>query len=214
MPPNRRTTDQATCDDAAVPRTTTPSIPAGTLGSTPQPTITVDDELLLRPWQPTDVEAVLEAFQTPDIVRWHARHITDRNEAIEWIDRTHERWRAETKADWAITEAATDTVLGRSGLRLEPTDGIAEVAYWMLPIGRGRRAAVRATITITQWAHDTGFERVELEHSVDNEPSGAVARSSGFVLEGIKRASAPHADGRHDMKLYAHLTGDPLPRIA
>ncbi len=38
-----------------------------------QPEIVVDDELVLRPWQPTDAAAVIEAFSDADIQHWHFR---------------------------------------------------------------------------------------------------------------------------------------------
>jgi len=34
-----------------------------------QPTITVDADLLLRPWQSSDAPTVIDAFSTPDIQR-------------------------------------------------------------------------------------------------------------------------------------------------
>ena len=123
-----------------VPRTTTPSIAEGTLRSRRQPTLDVDDELQIRPWRPTDVDAVLEAFQVPDIVTWHTRHLTDPSEAVDWIDQKLQEWDAEEAADWAVVERASDRVIGRCSLHLDLAHGIAEVAYWMLPIGlRARR---------------------------------------------------------------------------
>ncbi len=96
-------------------------------------------------------------------------------------------------------------MLGRIALRgLYFDDGIAGVAYWVLPAARGTGVASRALTALTTWALDEiGFHRLELDHSTHNMASCRVATKCGYLLEGTKRNAAVHDDGRHDMHLHA-----------
>lgn len=195
-----------------VPDLVAPAVPAGKLRGQPQPELSVD-ELTLRPWRPTDVPTVVEAYRDPGIQRWHARSMT-RPEAEEWIGSWARQWAAETGASWAVCEG--ETVLGRVGLReLNLAEGAGAAAYWVLPGARGRSVAARALQTVTQWMFvHVGLHRVELAHSTLNEPSCRVAGKAGFALEGTKRRQALHVDGWHDMHLHARVAGDDQPAMA
>ena len=119
-----------------------------------------------------------------------------------------QRWVAETGAGWAVCEG--DTLLGRVGLRtLDLSEGVGEASYWVLPTARGRGVAPRALRAVTSWMFEhVGLHRIELAHSLRNEPSCRVASKAGYVLEGTKRQQALHGDGWHDMHLHARLLGD------
>jgi ribosomal-protein-alanine N-acetyltransferase len=191
-----------------MPRTVDPAIAPGTMSSVPQPTITVDDELTLRPFRFTDVDRVIEAFSDPDIRHWHARRIDSIIEAREWIGSTHQRWLQEQGPNFAIVNA-NDRLLGRVALYTEPEGGTAEIGYWVLPDARGHGVAARAVRAVTQWGHDElGVRRILLEHAVDNAASCGVARSIGYALEGTARALYVLDDGIHDVHLHAHVAGD------
>ncbi len=158
----------------------------------------------MRPWEPADRWALLEAYADPGIQRWHARSMTD-TEATEWIDSWAGRWERENGADWAVTDGAQ--ILGRIGLRrLDLHEGLGEVVYWVLPEARGRRVAPRALCALSDWAIEIGFHRLELMHSVQNHASCQVARAASYELEGIKRQERRHSDGWHDMHLHARLS--------
>ena len=198
------------CDASSVPKLIPPVVAAGTLASVQQPTVAIDAELELRPLGLDDVPSVVEAFSTPDIQHYHFRRF-DTGEARRWILDRIEQWSAETMATWAIAERGDGTMLGLVTVRMSLEDGHGEVSYWVLPAGRGRRAATRACAAATAWAHALGIHRVQLEHSTANEPSQGVAVRSGFVREGVRRGANLHDDGWHDMVLYSHLTTDGWP---
>lgn len=194
-----------------VPSTISPTIPAGTLASSAQPSISSrDGELLLRPWAAPDAAVLYSAFQDSAIRRWHARHMDSPAEAGEWVAAAGRAWRQEQAAQWAVSRAADGAVLGRMALRsMDLTEGLAECAYWVLPIARGAAVASRALAAMAGWALDeAGFHRIELQHSVGNEASCKVAATSGFAWEGTRRSAALHADGWHDMHLHARIQGD------
>lgn len=173
-----------------------------------QPTINIDDGLLLRPWAAGDAATAVAAFATPDIQFFHSRRLDNEAEALEWIEFCAEGWRTERSATWAVVDVQSDQIVGRVTINTRLEWGSGEVAYWMLPAGRGRGIATSACVAATNWAHGIGLQRVELEHSTTNEGSRKVAMAAGFVQEGIKRRSGKHADGWHDMVLYSKLASE------
>jgi len=190
-----------------MPLAVAPVLAPGSLAAYEQPVLHSGD-LVLRPWAPGDAPAVAAAYDDPTIQHWHARSMTV-TEAVNWIEAAAAQWGRETGAHWAVTDGAS--LLGRMSLRsIDLTDGSAEVTYWVLPAARGRAVAPRALTTVSRWALEkAGLHRLELEHSTSNQPSCAVARKAGFVLEGTRRRSTLHADGWHDMHLHAVLADEP-----
>ncbi len=209
------------------------AVPAGRLGGRVQPTLRVD-ELCLRPWLDSDVDAVVEAYRDPDIQRWHVRTMA-RDEALSWLRSWSERWRAETGASWAITRrdvpagrevpvgpevladsewlrgrevpVGPEVLVGRVGLRtVNLAEGFAEVGYWTMPPARGQQIAGRAVRAMSDWLFGVvGLHRLELNHSTRNPASCRVAEKAGFDYEGTRRQQGWHADGWHDMHLHARL---------
>jgi [ribosomal protein S5]-alanine N-acetyltransferase len=183
------------------------AVPAGRLANQPQPTLRAD-ELIVRPWRLSDVEAVVQAYRDPEIQRWHVRTMTS-DEARGWLASWPARWQAETGADWAVTER--NAVVGRVGLRsIDLAEAIAELAYWTVPAARGRDIAARAVSAVSRWMLQAGVHRLELSHSTRNPASCRIAEKAGFGYEGTLRQQGLHADGWHDMHLHARLASDPL----
>ncbi|MFD8274036.1 GNAT family N-acetyltransferase [Streptomyces flaveolus] len=193
-----------------MPCLTNPVLPSGTLSSTPQPVIPTGDGLVLRPWRAEDAPAVHAAFQDPVMHQWHIRAADSEEEVRGWIAEWQQAWARERRPQWAVTDVASDRLLGRVALReVVLGDGVAEVAYWTTATARGQGVATRATTALAHWAlHEIGFQRLELLHSVANGASCRVAEKSGFALEGTKRRAVLHPDGWHDMHLHARVHGD------
>jgi RimJ/RimL family protein N-acetyltransferase len=182
---------------------TPPVIPSGVLAGSPQPVLSAAQGLLLRPWEAADAPAFLLAYQDGEIRRWHTRRPRTEAHVQEWFDAYHRDWEGEKGGHWAV--ARDGEVLGRIALRgFDFDDGIAGVAYWVLPAARGVGVATCAVTALSVWAMDEiGFHRLELGHSTGNHASCRVATKSGYLLEGTKRSAAVHDDGRHDMHLHA-----------
>lgn len=157
------------------------------MANTVQPQISVGKDLFLRPFRSSDAASVLSAFSTPDIQYWHCRKQDTLAEAQSWIQESLRRWRAETAATWAITTGVTGDFVGRVSLNTDLYMGCGEVAYWVLPQGRGNSVATRAAVAATSWAHNLGIHRVILQHSTQNTASERVANKAGFMSEGIQR---------------------------
>lgn len=188
---------------------TPPVIPAGSLAASPQPELAAVGGLLLRPWAGGDVPAFLSAYRDDEIRRWHTRRVSTETQVREWFDAYGQDWLGERGAHWAVARSSGE-VLGRIALRgLDFDDGIANVAYWVLPAARGAGVASAALAALTAWAlGKAGFHRLELDHSTRNTASCRVATKTGYPWEGTKRSAAVHDDGRHDMHLHARVRSD------
>lgn len=180
------------------------AVPAGRLRGRSQPTLRVED-LLLRPWQPGDAEAIVDAYRDPEIQHWHVRTMTAA-EALAWLAHRAARWQAETGADWAVVRQGS--LVGRTGFRtISLAEAQAEVAYWTVPAARGQHIAARAVRAVSDWMFaEIGLHRLELNHSSRNPASCRVAEKAGFSYEGTRRQQGWHADGWHDMHLHARLS--------
>ncbi|MEV4756340.1 GNAT family N-acetyltransferase [Micromonospora sp. NPDC049559] len=190
-----------------MPSLVPPVLPGGALSGREQPTLYADGALTLRPFRPADAPAVALAFTDPAIQRWHTHAMASADEAVAWINQWRVHWAAERAASWAVTDA-DDALVGRVGLReINLFDGVAEVAYWVLPEARGRGVVVRATEALARWSfEELGLHRLTLRHSTLNQPSCRAAEKAGFALEGVERSALLHTDGWHDMHLHARLT--------
>ncbi|WP_436844273.1 GNAT family N-acetyltransferase [Streptomyces canus] len=203
-----------------------------------QPVLPLPGGLELRPWRTTDAGALVAASHDPAISRWNLLPPLAEDEARARIGRMRERWERETAAVWAVAREDGDEgagVLTSTGICLAagPRDehaenpvpgdilglaawidvdldrGHAEIAYWVLPAGRGTGIAVEAARRLTDWAlHDLGLHRLTLCHAVANGASCRVAEKAGFRLEGTMRHALLHADGWHDQHLHARVRGD------
>lgn len=190
-----------------MPLLTNPVIPAGRLSGAEQPRIVIDDELTLRPWDKSDAAAVVAVYQDAEIQRWHARTIAGEQEASELIAGWRRGWANETGASWAVVDH-DDAVLGRMAIgSINLHEAVAGMGYWTAPAVRGRGIAPRALRAISRWAiENTGFHRLQLEHSTQNEASCKVAQKAGFRPEGTRISAALHRDGWHDMHVHGLIS--------
>ena len=154
--------------------------------------IEVDDALRLRPWDVADAAVVIEAFNTPDIQRWHSRSCTTLHEANAWIVDVKRAWVEDRCATWAIVNPVTNEILGRVAIQVKPAAGSGEISYWVLPTARRSGVATRAVVAATRWAHDVGLHRIEIQHSTANEPSGNVALAAGFTIDPSPMRASGH----------------------
>lgn len=180
-----------------------PSLPRGTLSDRPQPIFTLT-ELTIRPWRPTDADALAAAYEDAEIQRWHVRSLSP-TEATRWIGAATRHWATDSGGQWAVVDTA-DTLLGRVGIRgVDLSDGCAELGYWTVAAARGRGVATLAVDRVATWLLDLGFHRLEIEHAVSNVSSCRVAQRARFSLEGTRCSAALHADGWHDMHVHTRF---------
>ncbi|MER5436563.1 GNAT family N-acetyltransferase [Streptomyces sp. NPDC002588] len=180
-----------------MPTPPTPSVPPVTLRAAATPTAPA---LVLRPWRPTDVPALIEAHRDPVLRRWISSPVDDEADGERWVESQEQGWAAGTRFGFAVLEERPGTGEGRLAGHLvlkEVSSGnpAAEVGYWTAAHARGRGVAPRALLTLTDWAHDTfadaGLTRLELIHQVDNLASCRVAEKTGYAFAAVLPAMPP-----------------------
>lgn len=169
------------------------------------------DGLLLRPWCPEDAEAVYQACQDPEIVRWtRVPHPYTQEHATSFAAASAGTWREQAGASFAVVDETTGAVLASCGLvDVDESDCTVEVGYWVAPWARGRGVATAATKAVSRWAmEDLGAQRVSLEAASANIGSQRVALKAGFTREGVQRSKAARFGERHDMVMFSLLPGE------
>jgi RimJ/RimL family protein N-acetyltransferase len=142
-------------------------------------------DLVLRPWEPADVPAVVAAAADPYIPQiTTVPESAGEAEARAYIER--QRDRAASGLGYSFAICAPSAAVGQIGLW--PRDGVASVGYWLVPAARGRGLAARALGVLVGWASSGGFTELELFAEPWNEASLATARRCGFVERGTVRA--------------------------
>jgi ribosomal-protein-alanine N-acetyltransferase len=179
-----------------------------------QPELELSSGLRLRAWTIDDALGLLLAMRDPLVHRYAGFLVADRAEAELRVQRYAAQWATRDGLAWVVSDASR-TVLGsiRFGL-VDRELGCGMVGYWLLPPVRGAgvaSAGVRLGSGLV--LERLGWHRVELRHAVENAPSCAVARRSGFRLEGVLRQAMRYpSDGRwSDEHLHARVAGDPQP---
>ncbi|MFB8764838.1 GNAT family N-acetyltransferase [Nocardiopsis alba] len=115
---------------------------------------------------------------------------------------------------WAILERESGRFVGSmSLLRTEWPAMVTEIGYWISPWGRGRGYATEATVAVSRWALDQGFQRIEIKAATGNTASRRVAEAAGFVAEGVERNAMPLHEGRADLAVYSLVPSDVRPEI-
>jgi RimJ/RimL family protein N-acetyltransferase len=157
----------------------------------------------LRNWRPSDAAEVFRICQDPDIQRWTAVPVPyTEADATSFVG-------AGDDASFAVIDRASGRLAGSMGV-VRSYEGVAEVGYWAALPMRGAGRIAEALRLITEWCFAVrGDARVELVADVGNAASRAVARSAGFVEEGVLRARMRHRDRRIDVVMLSRLPTDP-----
>ena len=168
------------------------------------------DELLLRPWRPADVPAVLAACQDPDIARWVTIPQPFLQADAETLVRDAEAmWRDGLGAPFAIVDAANDRLLG-AVTRFGPDGHQATFGLWLTPDARGRGVGTRALRAVADWTFAT-TEAIRLDAfiMVGNDASDQMVLRAGFQREGVLRAWDLHHGGVPvDCTVFSRIRGD------
>src|SRR5215475_237464 len=169
------------------------------------------ERLRLRAPEADDAAGVFEMVSDVDIRRWSpVSRVTDLASAAAWCAEVAD-WSAGDRATWSVVEKDTGKFVGSVSVHsIDRVQADAEIGYRITPAARGRHIAVEAVNAVTAWAFDNlSLVRMELAHAVANPASCAVARHSGYRLEGLLRQSFVYGDGhRYDEHLHARLVTD------
>ena len=170
-----------------------------------------DGVIVLRPWTEGDVPALVDAMRDPEIPRWLPLipQPYGADEARRYVTWCRERWDGQRGLHVAVTDEASEDVLGSVGMDFVLEDQSGSVGYWVGRAARGRGVATRATRLIAGWGIDSlGLQRLELLAEVENVASQKVAEKAGFQRECLLRSKVKQRHGRSDAYLYCLVAQD------
>lgn len=169
----------------------------------------------LRPWRDSDIDALVEACQDPEIPRWtRVPSPYGHSDALAYLLQRHDAIHAGRSAPFAVVEPDSAEAPGRllgSITLLRPVweHARAEVGYWLAARARGRGHATRAVRLICEWGfRELELHRVVLFAAVENLASQRVAERAGFTREALLRSYLSLRDGRHDAVAFGLMSGE------
>ena len=173
------------------------------------PTLTAEG-LVLRPWEISDADFVLELAADPETRRWAQSFwgVSDLDGARQWIND-----RREYRTMWVVCDADGDRA-GWVGLSyLEADEWSMMISYGSAPQWRRQGVARRAVEAVTAYGFDPaglGLLRISLEHATGNPGSCAVAAACGYSVEGtLRQRIRLEQGGLADSHAHARLAADP-----
>lgn len=173
----------------------------------------VDGDTALRQWRDSDLGALTEACQDPEISRWTSVPYPYREaDARAYLRQRRDGAGTGIAAPFAIVGPADDRLLGSIALaRFVWEHQRAEVGYWLASGARGQGHATRAVRLICAWGFQAlGLERIELMAATGNLASQRVAERCGFTREAVLRSHLHGRGGYQDMVAFGLLVGEPL----
>jgi [ribosomal protein S5]-alanine N-acetyltransferase len=176
----------------------------------PIPYPTLGNELIvLRPWSPDDIAALLTAGTDPVVRRFRYSLPVDVEQAREWLARREAERERGNGVEMMIAEHGAP----RGSISLWDVDWRhrnAMISYWLGPGARGRGLATAAVRLIAGWAFgELELARLAMFVEPDNVASRRVAERCGFVREGRLRSHGEgRAGGRVDSIVYGLLPGE------
>ncbi len=110
--------------------------------------------LHLRPWQPGDEAAALEACTDPDTLRWtNVPHDYTLEHARTWVSETAAAgWESGKDVSFAVCDSTSAVVLANVALRPSSDPGVWDVGYWCRPSARGQSVVPEALGALARWA--------------------------------------------------------------
>lgn len=146
----------------------------------------------------------IRCYRPEDAAALHEAAIESRTDVYAWLSWCHLDYSLAEAEAWATSQQrlfeqgeayefviidGEDRFLGGCGLnRINPTDRVANLGYWVRNTAVGRGVATRAVRLLADFAFsETELERLEIVCAVGNEASRRVAEKAGAVREGVLR---------------------------
>ncbi|MBQ7455814.1 MAG: GNAT family N-acetyltransferase, partial [Clostridia bacterium] len=124
------------------------------------------------------------------------------------------QYRTGQPASFAIERKSDRRVIGTIGFMWINCDHRSgEVGYSLARDCWNQGLCTEALAAVLRFGFDTlGLHRIEAQHEVDNPASGRVMEKCGMRLEGTLRGRVFNKGRFSDVRLYAILRTDPLPK--
>lgn len=177
------------------------------------PVLLTTDRLVLSAPEASDIDAIYEACQDPDVQYYTSIPSPyTREDSVSFVRMVAEWWEQGSCCTWALrSESGLAGVVGLDSIR----DRAAELGFWLAPGARGRGYMTEAARAVIDFAFGPmRLERVQWRAVVGNHRSARVAQKLGFQFEGTQRLGLAHhgiggAPGRTDGWSAGLLSTDP-----
>lgn len=176
------------------------------------------DAMLLRPFDESDAEAIVEACADPVSQHWLGALPSPytREHALGYVHSRREDAAAGRGVHFAAALSEDGPARGAFSLMaLNTHDGGAEIGYWVHPEARGEGLATRAVRLLAGHAFaerdrgGLGLRRLVVAHLTGNDASRKVIERSGFRPYGVERAGDRLRGGTVvDLHWYDRLLDD------
>jgi RimJ/RimL family protein N-acetyltransferase len=168
----------------------------------------LEDELVrLRPWEHSDIPAIVAACTDPETARWTTIPSPySEEDARAWLQRCENAW-LEGAAPFAVVDQESGEVA--AAITMWVHGRIGELGYWAAPAFRGQGYVPRAVELLCDWGFDQlELPRLQLSTFPGNSSSERVAEKCGFSREGVLRSWLEQRGERRDVTMWSRLPGE------
>lgn len=173
------------------------------------------ERLLIRCWEPTDVEGIREAIGSSlehlrPWMPWAAEEPRTINDQVALLRTFRGRFDLGQDYVYGVFTPDGSEVVGGTGLHPRVGDDAFEIGYWIRASRIGQGFATEASAALTRVAFEhCGVDRVEIRVEPENERSASVPRKLGYLEEARLRRRLPaKEDGAPRDLIVFTLFGD------
>jgi RimJ/RimL family protein N-acetyltransferase len=170
-----------------------------------------DGVVTLRAPNESDLEAVYEYCQDPEIGRWTTIPAPyTREDARTWFASIPRGLENGEQVGFLAVSNADGTLLGSCGVdHIDWGDLRSEIGYVIAARARRQGFGTRALRLLSRWAlGGLGLERVEAFVHPENEPSRRLALAAGLTEEGVLRSYRERKGVREDYVVFSLIRAD------
>ncbi|NEM98570.1 GNAT family N-acetyltransferase [Pontibacter burrus] len=174
------------------------------------------DKVLLRPFQPSDLEALQTIVIDEDIWRYMATKVASDTELGYWVYNAVKDREKQQRYTFMIVDKATGNLAGSTAYgNISIVDKRLEIGWtWLGKPYRGTGLNRHCKFLLLHYAFDVlGYERVELKTDVLNLRSRQAMRKIGATEEGVLRSHMQMHDGRRRDTIYYSILRHEWPSI-
>lgn len=166
-----------------------------------EPVTLTTERLVLHAPGASDVDAIAEACQDPEIQTWTTVPSPySRTDAEDFVRLIGEWWADGSQTVWAAyRDGELVASIGLHHITDAVGGGDAELGFWVTASARGNGYIVEAARAVIDFGFgELGLARIVWRAVVGNVPSARAARALGFRYEGLARQALTSRRGRDD----------------
>ena len=171
--------------------------------------------LILRPYAPSDAEALARVCNNMNVVRWTSSHPFpyEVSHATEYLARIEREFAEGKSVSFAAVLRESGELIGGVGLKCERAQERAEVGYMLSEEHWGKGYATEATARVLRFAfEELKLSRVNASVHATNTGSIRVLEKLGLIQEGVQRRHVYRFGEWNDLVLFGILREEWLAR--